>query len=655
MSLLKFKPIQLVFSLAILTCLVQYNIHAAPLKPRIIVLTDISTWETDDHESLTRLLVHADLYEIEGIVFTTGYSWSDISSTTAGLDLINGVIDAYELDLPNLMLRSNQNGFNQDTGRQEIGYWPSADYLRDRVMKGSPRRGMQYIGEGNNSDGSNLIIEQADEDDERSLWISIWGGGNTLAQAVWQVQQTRSEEAFKTFLHRIPSYSITDQDRHYDGSEGYEISCHQWLRREFADDLLFIWDERAWTYQNGTGKSNWSEYETHIQGHGNLGNQYPKYKYGVEGDTPAFLHILPNGLNDPDDPTQAGWGGYSAWGIGPDNKTFAYNNHTGTANAVCLSYVSKFYPATFNNFAARMDWASNGTGNRNPVVEVNGDEGINILSLTPKPDSTVVLDASTTYDPDGDSLTFRWWIQIEAGTYKKNISIKNSDSSVAKISIPSDAEGKTFHVICEVTDNGTHNLSAYKRIIFKPSVAGIEIESNQLPVAFAGPDQTIIDSDDNGVEIVELYGTGSNDFDGSITSYAWSESGNEIGIGAIISHEFSVGEHNIELLVTDDEGASDSDIIIVKIKEQATNSSVLLPVNSGIILYPNPITNELSISSEKSPFYIAIYNILGMIMYSSVSTEELFNIDTGNFPEGVYNVLITDKEENTYGYKLLKL
>ena len=44
------------------------------LKPRIVVLTDVSTWETDDSESLVRLFVHADLFEIEGLIYTTGWS-----------------------------------------------------------------------------------------------------------------------------------------------------------------------------------------------------------------------------------------------------------------------------------------------------------------------------------------------------------------------------------------------------------------------------------------------------------------------------------------------------------------------------------------------------------------------------------------------------
>ncbi len=132
---------------------------------------------------------------------------------------------------------------------------------------------MQYIGAGNNSDGSNLIIDQADEDDDRPIWLTIWGGGNTLAQAVWQVQQTRSEAELKTFLNKIRACAITDQDRHYDGSEGFEVSSHQWLRREFADDLLFIWDECAWKYQNSTGRNNGSQYETYSQDTG-----YPNYQ-----------------------------------------------------------------------------------------------------------------------------------------------------------------------------------------------------------------------------------------------------------------------------------------------------------------------------------------------------------------------------------------
>jgi len=446
----------------------QKNRSQSPqFKPRIVVLTDISTWEPDDHESLIRLLVHADLFEIEGLVVTTGWSIDNVNNQKHFMDIALGVIDAYEKDLPNLLKRSDQSGFNQDNRKQEIGYWPSAQYLRDRTMFGSMLMGMDKTGEGNNSEGSDLIIRLADEKDDRPVWVTIWGGGNTLAQSIWQVQQARSVSELKTFLNKIRAYAITDQDRPQRSS--YEISSHAWMRREFSEDLLFIWDECAWKYQNGTGKANWDEYSEHIQNHGNLGSQYPKYVWGVEGDTPSFLHIMPNGLNDPEKPTQAGWGGYFEWGFGPDNNGYSYVNNSQSVYDICRQYEDHFYAATFNNFAARMDWAKDGQGNRNPIVVINDDEQMDMITLNPKSGSTVILDASASYDPDGDSLAFKWWVQPELGTFTDKINISNSYSNRVTFTVPSNSAGKSIHIICETTDNGIHNLTSYRRIIIKPS------------------------------------------------------------------------------------------------------------------------------------------------------------------------------------------
>ncbi|KOH44495.1 DUF1593 domain-containing protein [Sunxiuqinia dokdonensis] len=433
------------------------------LKPRIVVLTDVSTWETDDSESLVRLLVHADMLEIEGLIFTTG--WSLDETRDDFFQLIHDAIDAYEKDLPNLMKRSEQLSFAEDESKQTIGYWPSPDYLRKQTMFGSNKRGMDQIGNDNRSDGSNLIVQLADEDDERPVWVLLWGGGNTLAQAIWQVQQERTETELNTFLHKIPTYAITDQDRSYKEGTPYDISAHQWMRSAFEKDLMFLWDECAWKYQNGTGKKNWDEYARHIQTHGNLGKVYPKYKFGVEGDTPSFLHVMPNGLNNPLIPDQVGWGGYFEWGQGPDNATFAYTNHEGKANQICAKYEAYFYPATFNNFASRMDWAAEGRGNRNPLVVVNGNRGLESLSVEKKEGKSIVLDASNSFDPENDQLSFKWWVLTEAGTYQKALTIPGNNSPEITIKLPADSAGKNFHVICEVTDNGEPKLTSYRRII----------------------------------------------------------------------------------------------------------------------------------------------------------------------------------------------
>lgn len=453
-----------------LTLLLAGTVHSAD-KPRLLVLTDISPdkVEPDDMESIIRLFVHADLFEIEGLIHSTG--WSASTARDDYFQLIHEAIDLYEKDLPNLRKRSNQQDHLHDAGRQQIGYWPSPDYLRKRSMLGSKHRGQKFIGKDNRSPGSDLIIKLADEKDDRPLWVTVWGGGNTLAQAIWQVQETRTKEELTALLKKLRVYTITDQDGKQKSGNviDWSESSHQWMRREFENDLLFIWDESAWKYQNGTGRRNWKEYATHIQGHGHLGKRYPKYKYGVEGDTPAFLHLFPNGLNDPDSPGQVGWGGYFEFGKCKDGVTRAYQNHGGSAGSISSKYQTYFYSASFRNFAARMDWAKDGKGNRNPVVVIDGDDSFRIFTKTPKPGETITIDASRSHDPDGNQLSFKWWILPEAGTYKGEIEITGSNTNKASLTIPSDSMGKSFHLICEVTDDGPHQLSAYRRMIFRPS------------------------------------------------------------------------------------------------------------------------------------------------------------------------------------------
>ena len=428
------------------------DISVNKLKPRVVVLTDISTWEHDDHESMTRFLAHADLFEIEAIMLTTGYSYDNADEGTQ-MGILNGIINAYESDLPNLMKRSGQSGFAHDNGQQEVGYWPSANYVRDHSMMGSLNKYQSSIGSSNRNGGSDYLIELALENDERPVWITVWGGANTVCQMVWQIEQDRPQDKAR-ILQKLRLYTITDQDKHY--ANGGD-TCHDNMEPKVANDLLYVDDECAWTRHNSTGKSNWSQYQTHIQGHGNLGRQYPKYDYGVEGDTPSFLYCMPNGLNNPDDPNQCSWGG---------TYRHSGNNKWDPAGS-CGEYFNRFYPAAFNNFAARMDWAANGSGNRNPVIKIDGDDGYRVMERTPRQGTTLTLDASETYDPDGNNLTFNWWVQDDIGS--GDISIGNSSSSIATINVPSGSAGRTYHVICEVKDNGTHNLSSYRRILIKPT------------------------------------------------------------------------------------------------------------------------------------------------------------------------------------------
>ena len=307
----------------------------------------------------------------------------------------------------------------------------------------------------------------ADEDDPRPIYVAAWGGANTLAQAIWRVKQTRSAEELKRFVRKFRLYTITDQDMQYNMRMDRAYSSHMWLRQEFKDDLQFIWDEGTWQEQCELGKRNWQLHKDNIQGKGALGKEYPDYKWGVEGDTPSFLYVMPNGLNDPEDPHQAGWAGYHERGFCVDSLTTAWTSWQEPVISISVGYKTRFYPDEINDFMARMQWAAEGQGNHNPQVVINGNDGLQPIHIQAKAGETIRLDASSSIDPDGDKLTFLWWQQPEIG--KTKATIDPSNQSIATIQIPSDVTSDTIHIICEVHDDGPFHLVSYRRIIIEIS------------------------------------------------------------------------------------------------------------------------------------------------------------------------------------------
>lgn len=436
------------------------------LKPRLVVCTDIAPAdvEPDDMESMVRLMAYADQFEIEALITSVG--WNCDPYPTEWAQYLQRVIEAYRQDVPKLMQRSKQKNFlafDKERKQQYIGYWPSADYLKSRAVMGSIHGGIKSIGADNDSPGSELLIQLADEDDSRPIYVAAWGGANTLAQAIWRVKQTRSAEALKQFLHKFRIYTITDQDMHYNMRMNRSYSSHMWLRKEFADDLQFVWDEGTWQEQCELGKRHWQQHKDYIQGRGALGSEYPTYKWGVEGDTPSFLYVMPNGLNNPDDPHQAGWAGYHEHGLCADSITTAWTSWQEPLRSISIEYKQRFYPDELNDFMARMQWAAEGHGNHNPRVIINNNTGILPIHITAKAGDTIRLDASSSQDSDGDNLQFLWWQQPEIGRTK--VTISQSTQKTVTIHIPADTANDTIHIICEVHDDGPFHLVAYRRII----------------------------------------------------------------------------------------------------------------------------------------------------------------------------------------------
>ena len=406
------------------------------LKPRLVVCTDIAPAdvEPDDMESMVRLMAYADCFEIEALITSVG--WNCDPYPLEWQQYLFRVITAYGKDVPNLMRRSGQKkhlSLKKENEQQELGYWPSAEYITSRAVMGSMYGGIRSIGDRNDSPGSELLIRLADEDDPRPIYVAAWGGANTLAQAIWRVKQSHSADELAKFVRKFRLFTITDQDMKYDMRMDRAYSSHMWLRKEFQHDLQFIWD---------------------------------------------------NGLNNPEDPLQCGWAGYHERGICADSLTTAWTSWQEPVRSISVGYKQRFYPDELNDFCARMQWAAEGRGNLNPYIvftpQVKFDHPLTLkgaamavsndtITLTVPPSVgkndvfTIRMDASKSFDPDGDGLSFLWWQQPEIGHTR--IAIEASDESIATIRIPAKAIGDTVHLICEVHDNGPFHLVSYRRII----------------------------------------------------------------------------------------------------------------------------------------------------------------------------------------------
>ena len=132
--------------------------------------------------------------------------------------------------------------------------------------------------------------------------------------------------------------------------------------------------------------------------------------------------------------------------------------------------VWRFRRAMFNDFRARMDWCVKefSEANHNPVAAVNSDKSDNIIHLQVSPGQKLILDASASLDPDGDTVTFQWWFYKEAGTYADNVIIANPRGHTTQVSVPTDAGGKEIHVILEVLDKHREiGLYDYRRVVLE--------------------------------------------------------------------------------------------------------------------------------------------------------------------------------------------
>jgi hypothetical protein len=454
------------------TVLIALALAAAGVqaRERVFVLTDISN-EPDDEQSMVRFLVYSNEYDVEGLVATTSVHLR----TGPREDLIRRQLAAYGEVRPNL--QHHAAGF------------PELAALEKVTATGQPEYGMSAVGEGKSSAGSRLLIEAVDKTDERPLWVSVWGGANTLAQALYDVRSTRSPDELASFVSRLRVYTISDQD-----------DAGHWLRREFPDLYYIVspsttqgreYYRATWTgiagdrfYKNGPGldfelvENSWLR-ENVMQGHGPLGALYPEVAYIMEGDTPSYLGLIDNGLGWSESPAYGGWGGryVSHQGYGETREIWTDDMLSrDTVDVQGVPYTSN--QATIwrwrrdfqHDFAARMDWcvADELSGaNHNPVAILNDDATTDVLRLQATPGSRLTLSSRGSDDPDGDAIKSRWMIYHEAGLFSGAATLSRDVGVETELVIPARevGVGSTIHVVLVVEDSGSPSLVSYRRAI----------------------------------------------------------------------------------------------------------------------------------------------------------------------------------------------
>jgi len=441
---------------------------------RVIILTDIGS-DPDDQESMVRLLLYSNEIDIQGLIATTSV-WQG----TPQPELIKQIIRSYG------KVRANLN-------KNEPGF-PSAESLLKKVSHGIPEHGMKGVGKGKNSLGSNLIIKILKEHDSRPLWICIWGGENTLAQALYEIRKTEPKAEAEKLIAKLRVHTISDQD-----------NSGVWIRKNFPNLFYIVcpgddYGRATWSAINGVfhGINNkvisnrWLE--KHIQqGHGPLGASYPDVSYGMEGDTPSYLGLIPNGLNKPGHPDWGGWGGRyelykpkfnpkqrgnSGVPIVPETRPiwtntvdtytpYIHSNYGRTVQPDTITFKSnkatlyRWRVAFQNDFAARMEWCTESfkQANHPPVPKL-----LVPRHMTVKSGQGFGLNATAT-DPDGDHLSYLWFNYPETGSYKKRIKIASQPNTPGVyVKAPVVKKKVTTQFILAVTDHGKPQLTRYERV-----------------------------------------------------------------------------------------------------------------------------------------------------------------------------------------------
>ncbi|EWZ29015.1 uncharacterized protein FOBCDRAFT_277156 [Fusarium oxysporum Fo47] len=460
-------------------------------RPRVFMMSDILN-EPDDEMSLVRFLLYSNHFDVRGICATTSISLQNETHPEA----MERIIRAYAKVVDNLNTHVGPNC-----------QYPDPDKLLALVSSGPKVYGRKFLDEPL-SEGAKRLVQALDESEEPLY----------CAQALHHIEQTKPKEEGARLRSRLRVYAISDQDdaglwiRIHWPNIFYIVSVHG-----FGEFLAATW---VGINESDNGmpdmtkvKDDWLTPNIRL---GPLGAEYPYITFGMEGDSPSFMWLIPNGLSNPERPEWGGWGGRynrvtwshdlsGEYGVSPDTVI----TKEGKPYMSVQSTIWRWRDASQDDFASRMQWTLHQDFSATahpPILNINGSAGPELLQIEFAPEESVILDASKTIDVDHpddlSQLEFEWYYYLEPGfphstgkPFGDNVPIKplsppeGTDGILAvneagfsnvvlgpKVSVTNmipptskkdQLEGE-WHVILQVrTKKGPYHIRRYKRVVFK--------------------------------------------------------------------------------------------------------------------------------------------------------------------------------------------
>ncbi len=277
-----------------------------PVKPRILISTDIGGTDPDDNQSITHFLMYAHLFHTEGLVSSPSYGKGNKS------ELLR-MIDLYEKDLP--LLQKHQQGY------------PAPDTLR-AVCKQGRIGPAPYKGYLTATEGSDWIIQCAKKKSKQPLWVLAWGGLDDLAQALHDAPEIQS---------KIKVYWIGGPNKKWSAnSYAYLVANFPklWFIECNSSYYGFFSDKNV---PDSVNDKNY--YNRYIKYAGHLGKDFKNYYKGnvKMGDTPSLLYMMDG---DPNNPMKESWGG--SFEKFKSSPRIIYNRNTTLADTVTVCSVVDF-------------------------------------------------------------------------------------------------------------------------------------------------------------------------------------------------------------------------------------------------------------------------------------------------------------------------